>query len=119
MDPQALWQAGSATGLFIAGFGAAGYATRADLTRLARLAFWAPLGLIAFGIFLIFVQVPGGALIYSLLGLAVFAILTAVDFQRLRRSTPLDSAPLMAASILLDVLNVFLLFLQLFSRSRD
>ena len=31
--PQALWQAGGATALFIAGFGAAGYATRRDLTR--------------------------------------------------------------------------------------
>ena len=27
-DPQAVWQAGGATALFIAGFGAAGYATR-------------------------------------------------------------------------------------------
>jgi len=27
MDPRALWQAGGATALFIAGFGAAGYAT--------------------------------------------------------------------------------------------
>ena len=31
MDPTALWQAGGATALFIAGFGAAGYATRRDL----------------------------------------------------------------------------------------
>ena len=30
-DPQAVWQAGGATALFIAGFGAAGYATRRDL----------------------------------------------------------------------------------------
>jgi FtsH-binding integral membrane protein len=28
MDPRALWEAGGATALFIAGFGAAGYATR-------------------------------------------------------------------------------------------
>jgi uncharacterized protein len=34
-DPQVLWQAGGATALFIAGFGAAGYATRRDLTPLA------------------------------------------------------------------------------------
>jgi len=39
------------------------------------------------------------------------------DFQRLRRSTGLDSAPLLAASIFLDVLNVFLFFLRLFSRN--
>jgi hypothetical protein len=41
MDPRALWQAGGATALFIAGFGAAGYATRRDLAPLARVCFWA------------------------------------------------------------------------------
>ncbi|HEY7016759.1 MAG TPA: Bax inhibitor-1 family protein, partial [Streptosporangiaceae bacterium] len=30
-NPQAVWQAGGATALFIGGFGAAGYATRRDL----------------------------------------------------------------------------------------
>ena len=40
-DPQAVWQAGGATALFIAGFGAAGYATRRDLSGLARASFWA------------------------------------------------------------------------------
>jgi FtsH-binding integral membrane protein len=41
------------------------------------------------------------------------------DFQRLRRSTDLDSASMIAASIFLDALNVFELFLQLFTRNRD
>ena len=54
-DPQVLWQSGAATALFIAGFGAAGYATRRDLTAIARIAFWALLALIVFGIVLIFV----------------------------------------------------------------
>ena len=49
-DPQAIWQAGAATALFIAGFGAAGYATRRDLSALARALFWALIGLIIFGI---------------------------------------------------------------------
>src|SRR6476646_8759371 len=40
-NPQAVWQAGGATALFIAGFGAAGYATRRDLSNLARLLFFA------------------------------------------------------------------------------
>jgi hypothetical protein len=31
---------GEATALFIAGFGAAGYATRRDLTVIARAGFW-------------------------------------------------------------------------------
>ena len=118
-NPQALWQAGGATALFIAGFGAVGYATRRDLSGLARLSFWALLALIVFGIVLIFVRIPHGSLIYSVLGLMIFAGLTVVDFQRLRRSTDLDSAPLIAASIFLDVLNVFLFFLRIFSRNNE
>ena len=118
-SPQVLWQAGGATALFIAGFGAAGYATRRDLSGLARLCFWALIALIVFGIVLIFVRIPAGDLIYSILGLVIFAGLTMFDFQRLRRSRDLDSAPLIAASIFLDALNVFLFFLRIFSRSNN
>ena len=113
-DPQAVWQAGGATALFIAGIGAAGYATRRDLSALARVSFWALLALIAFGIVLIFVQIPHGELIYAIAGLVIFAGLTLFDFQRLRRTEDIRAAPLLAASIFLDVINVFLLFLSIF-----
>jgi uncharacterized protein len=115
-DPQAVWQAGGATALFIAGFGAAGYATRRDLSSLARICFWALLGLIVFGIVTIFVNVPNGDLIYCVLGLVIFAGFTMFDFQRLRKSRDIRTAPLLAASIFLDILNVFLFFLQIFGR---
>jgi uncharacterized protein len=115
-NPQAVWQAGGATALFIGGFGAAGYATRRDLSGIARVCFFALIALIVFGIVLIFVNIPGGSLIYSILGLVIFAGLTMFDFQRLRRSQDLNSAPLIAASIFLDALNVFLFFLRIFSR---
>jgi len=85
-DPRALWEAGGATALFIAGFGAAGYATRRDLTAVARACFWALVALIVFGIVLIFVHIPGGALAYSVLGLVIFAGFTMFDFQRLRHT---------------------------------
>ena len=117
-NPQALWQAGGATALFIAGFGAAGYATRRDLSALARILFFALIALIVFGIVLIFVQIPGGQLIYAILGLVIFAGFTMFDFQRLRRTSRIDEAPLLAASIFLDVLNVFLLMLSIFDRRR-
>ena len=118
-DPQAVWQAGGATALFIAGFGAAGYATRRDLAVVARVCFWALVALIVFGIVLIFVHIPGGALAYSVLGLVIFAGFTMFDFQRLRGAQGDDpaSAPFLAASIFLDILNVFLFFLQIFSGS--
>ena len=115
MDPRALWQAGGATALFIAGFGAAGYATRRDLTAVARVCFWALVALIVAGIVLIFVHIPHADLVYSVLGLVIFAGFTMFDFQRLRNNRDITVAPLLAASIFLDVLNVFLFFLQIFS----
>src|SRR5205807_2842231 len=84
-DPQALWQAGGATALFIAGFGAAGYATRRDLAVIGRISFLALIALIVFGIVLIFIRIPHGELVYSVLGLVIFAGLTMFDFQRLHR----------------------------------
>jgi uncharacterized protein len=116
-NPQSVWQAGGATALFIAGFGTAGYATRRDLSGLARVCFWALLVLIVFGIVTIFVNIPNGALIYSIAGLVIFAGFTMYDFQRLRRTQDIRAAPLLAASIFLDVLNVFLLLLSLFNRN--
>ena len=83
-NPQALWSAGGATALFIAGFGAAGYATRRDLSAIARICFFALIALIVFGIVLIFVRIPHGDLIYSVIGLVIFAGFTMFDFQRLR-----------------------------------
>ena len=113
-EPQAVWQAGAATALFIAGFGAFGYATRRDLSGVARACLWALIALIVFGIVAIFVRIPHADLIYAIVGLVIFAGLTAFDFQRLRRSKDIRTAPLLAASIFLDALNVFLLFLSLF-----
>jgi modulator of FtsH protease len=115
-EPQAVWQAGAATALFMAGLGAVGYATRRDLSSVARLSFWGLVALIGFGVLMIFVNIPSGALIYSIAGLAIFAGLTLVDFQRLRGSNDTDDAPIMAASIFLDGLNVFLFFLNIFDR---
>jgi FtsH-binding integral membrane protein len=114
-DPRTLWQAGGATALFIAGFGAAGYATRRDLTAIARVCFWALLALIVASLVLVFVHIPGADLVYSVLGLVIFAGFTMFDFQRLRTSQDAASAPFLAASIFLDVLNVFLFFLAIFS----
>jgi FtsH-binding integral membrane protein len=112
-DPQALWEAGGATALFVAGFGAAGYATRRDLSKLGPGLSWALLGLIVFGIIAVLVQVPNGSVLYAVAGLVIFAGLVAYDFERLRQTKDIRIAPLLAASIFLDILNVFLLFLSL------
>jgi len=72
-----------------------------------------------FGIVLIFVHIPGGSLVYSVLGLVIFAGFTMFDFQLLRTNKDIRSAPLLAASIFLDVLNVFLFFLQIFTSQEE
>jgi len=118
VDPAAVWEAGGATALFVAGFGAAGYATRRDLSALARVLWWALIALIAVGVVLVFVSIPGGSVAYALLGLVTFAGLVMYDFQRLRVTNEIDSAPLLAASIFLDILNVFQFFLSLRSESQ-
>jgi modulator of FtsH protease len=118
-SPRAVWQAAGATALFMAGFGAFGYATRRDLGAIGRISFFGLVGLIIFSIILIFIQIPGADLLWSILGLVIFAGLTMYDFQRLRQSKGMASAPLIAASIFLDALNVFLFFLRLFSGGRD
>jgi FtsH-binding integral membrane protein len=113
-NPSVVWQAGGATALFMAGLGAFGYATKRDLSAVGRISFFALIGLIIAGIVMIFVRIPGGNLLYSVIGLVVFAGLTAYDFQRLRQTTELKAAPLLAASIFVDALNVFLFFLRIF-----
>jgi FtsH-binding integral membrane protein len=117
-DPAALWQAAGATAAFVAACGAYGYATRRDLSSWARTLFWALLALIVFGIVAIFVSIPNGNIIYAVAGLVIFGGFTIFDFNRLRR-TGRDGAVAIAASIFLDIFNVFLLLLDLFGGGRD
>jgi modulator of FtsH protease len=112
-DPAALWQAAGATAATVAGLGAIGYATRRDLSAWYRLLFWALLALIVFGVVLIFVNIPHANIIYAVLGIVIFGGYTLLDFNRLRRADMSSAVPI-AASIFLDVFNIFLLFLQLF-----
>src|ERR1700729_4442051 len=104
-DPAILWQAGGATALFVGAFGAFGYLTQRDLSAWRRFSFIGLIVLLLAGIVLVFVHIPHASLIWAVLALVVFAGLAA--------------APLIAASIFLDILNVFFFFLRIFSGSRD
>ena len=117
-DPAPVWQAAGATAGFVAGLGAAGYATRRDLSSWYRVLFWALLGLIVFGVVAIFVSIPAENVIWSVAGLVIFGGYTVLDFNRLRRAGQQEAVPI-AASIFLDVLNIFLFFLQLFGGSNE
>jgi modulator of FtsH protease len=115
-DPTAVRQAFGATALFVGGLGCCGYAIRRDLSFLYRALFWLLAGLIVAGVVLIFTRMQAAYTAYSIAGLAVFGLYTVVDFNRLRRAGN-DEAILLAAGIFLDVLNVFLFFLRIFSSS--
>jgi FtsH-binding integral membrane protein len=66
---------------------------------------------------LIFVNIPGGQQIYAVLGLAIFGAYTIFDFNRLRRAN-MDMTVPIAVGIFLDVVNIFLFFLQIFGGGR-
>ena len=65
----------------------------------------------------IFASIPGANIIYAVLGLVIFGGFTIFDFNRLRRATQTGAVPI-AASIFLDLFNVFLLFVELFGGGR-
>ena len=112
-NPAVLWQAAGATGGFVAALGAYGYATRRDLSSWARTLFWALLALIVFGIIGIFVAIPHANIIYTAAGLVIFGGFTIFDFNRLRRANMQSAVPI-AASIFLDIFNIFLFMLRIF-----
>ena len=112
-NPGAVWQAAGATALFTGGLGAIGYATKRDLSSWYRALFIGLIALIVFGLVTLFVAIPGANVIYAVLGLLLFGALTVFDFNRLRRTSMSGAVPI-AASIFLDIFNVFLFFLSLF-----
>ena len=118
VEPQALWQAAGTTALFIGGIRCVRLRDSPRPLEDRPVAFFALLGLIVFGIVLMFVSIPGGSVIYAVLGLVIFAGYTMYDFQRLRHAGQIEAAPLLAASIFLDIFNVFMLMLSLFGGGR-
>ena len=117
-EPEAVWQAAGATALFVAGLGSVGYAIRRDLSPFYRFFFIALIVLLVFGLLTIFVSIPGGNVIYAVLGLVIFGGYTVLDFNRMRRAGMGETVPL-AAGIFLDVINIFLFFLRLFGGGRN
>jgi len=113
-----LWQSCGATALFVGGLGAYGYATSRDLSSWGKYLFIALIGLILFGLVGLFVAIPGGNVIYAVLGLVIFGAYSIFDFWRLRRADMSQAVPI-AASIFLDIFNVLLLFLSLFGGNRN
>jgi FtsH-binding integral membrane protein len=113
-NPGVVYQATGATAGFVGGLGTIGYATRRDLSSWYRTLFWALLALIVFGLIAMFVAIPHANIIYCVAGLAIFGAFTMFDFNRLRHGRVMAGPVPIAASIFLDIFNVFLFFLSLF-----
>jgi modulator of FtsH protease len=112
-QPRAVYQAAGTTALATLGLGAIGYTTRHDLSGWIRPLMFALIALIVFGLIATFVAIPNSNIIYCVAGIGIFSLLTVFDFWRLQR-VGIQAAPVMAASIFLDVFNLFLLLLSLF-----
>jgi modulator of FtsH protease len=113
-NPSVVWQAAGATGLFVGVLGTAGYATRRDLSGIIKPLMIAFCGVFVFGLIALFVSIPASNIIYCVLMLVIFGGFTLYDFNRLANGGQYQSAVPIAASIFLDIFNVFLLFLSLF-----
>ena len=99
-------------------------ATESQRSRIARSLYITPVlaqkkRLFWIVVALAFMSASNGAFIYAIAGLLIFAGLIAFDFQRLGRSEDISTAPLLAAAIFLDVLNVFLLLLSVVGGSDE
>ena len=113
-DPGVVYQAAGSTALFTGVLGTFGYSTRRDLSPFVK-PFLIAFGVVfIFGLIALFVAIPGSNIIYCVLMLVVFGGFTVFDFNRLARGGQYNSAVPIAASIFLDIFNVFLLLLSLF-----
>lgn len=104
-----------------------GMLTHADLSGLGKIAFMALIGLIVASVVNFFLASSGLAWLISYAGVAIFAVLTAYDTQKLRQfalSTANDQAFASriavsgALMLYLDFLNLFLFLLQIMGGNR-
>jgi len=113
-DSGVVYQAAGSTALFVGALGTFGYATRRDLSRYLKPLLIAFGVVFVFGLIALFVAIPNSNTIYCALMLVVFGGFTVFDFNRLAHRPNYTSAVPIAASIFLDIFNVFLLLLSLF-----
>jgi modulator of FtsH protease len=113
-NPGVVYEAAGSTALFVGALGSFGYATRRDLSRYVK-PFLIAFGVIfIFGLIALFVAIPGSNIIYCVGMLIVFGGFTVFDFNRLATSGRYLGPVPIAASIFLDIFNVFILLLSLF-----
>jgi FtsH-binding integral membrane protein len=113
-NPGVVYQAAGSTALFVGVLGSFGYATRRDLSGFVKPLLIAFGIVFLFGLIALFVAIPGSNTIYCALMLVVFGGFTVFDFNRLSHQPNYTGPVPIAASIFLDIFNVFILLLSLF-----
>jgi modulator of FtsH protease len=115
--PEIVLNASVTTGLGMACMGIVAYLFNINYRKVLGIATAALLGLVLLGIvsmFFHFMQPDT----YSWMVLAVFTLLTVGDFARIRAGGDGQSAVVLALSIYLDAINIFLAVLQLLGGGR-
>ncbi len=115
--PDVVVNAALTTGLGMFALAAIVYATGLDLRRFQGIFMIALLGLVLLGVVSIFVKFIHPET-YAWLTLAIFSGLVLIDFARLRAGGDGLTPVLMATSIYLDAINIFLALLQIFGGRR-
>ncbi|HVA32566.1 MAG TPA: Bax inhibitor-1 family protein [Candidatus Baltobacteraceae bacterium] len=116
--PDVVFNAALTTGLGMFALGAIVYATGLDLRRFQGIFMLALLGLILVGVVSMFVHFLHPQT-YAWLTLVIFSGLVLIDFARLRAGGDGLTPVLMATSIYLDAINIFLALLQIFGGRRS
>jgi modulator of FtsH protease len=117
IGPTVVFQAAATTGLGMAAMGCVAYLFQINYRKIAGFALAALLVLILLGVVSIFFHFMSPDT-YSWLTLGIFTLLTVADFARIRAGGDGNSAVILALSIYLDAINIFLAVLQLFGGRR-
>jgi FtsH-binding integral membrane protein len=118
VGPSVVVNAALTTGLGMFALAAIVYATGLDLRRFQGIFMIALLGLIVVGIISIFVRFIHPET-YAWITLIIFSGLVLIDFARIRAGGDGLTPVLMATSIYLDAINIFLALLQIFGGRRS
>jgi FtsH-binding integral membrane protein len=116
--PEVVVNAALTTGLGMFALAAIVYATGLDLRRFQGIFILALLGLIVAGVVSMFVHFLHPQT-YAWLTLAIFSGLVLIDFARIRAGGDGLTPVMMAVSIYLDAINIFLALLQIFGGRRS
>lgn len=104
-----------------------GYTTKLDLSKLGTFISISLIGMLIAGIILLFAYNDTAYLLYSIIGIALFMLITAYDIHIIKRmyysasNTEQKNALAIygALQLYLDFINLFIRLLAIFARNRD